>query len=89
MYDLQIEETSEILLGASSKDLRRNYRNVLTRIPIHSRVHISLDDKSSNYPNFEPGVVIQYHVSSNTYDVLFDDGEVLYNVLRYSIRFLQ
>jgi hypothetical protein len=88
LYDLQLEETNEILLSISTKDLRRNYRNMLTRIPIHSRVIILFHDESSNHPNYEYGVVIQYHESSNTYDVLFENGEIMYTVLRHYIKFL-
>lgn len=88
MYDLQLEETNEILLNVSTKDLRRSYRNILTRIPIHSRVTVLLDDASGNDPSYDHGVVMQYHEGSNSYNILFDDGEILHNVPRRHLKYM-
>ena len=85
LYDVQLDETNEILVRVSTKDLRRNYRNDLTRIPIHSRVIIMLQS-SSKSPYHETGQIMQYHVSNNSYTVQFEDGEVIHHVSRRHLK---
>jgi hypothetical protein len=86
---VQLDETNEILVGVTAKDLRRNYRNLLTRIPIHSHVVVMLKDDTNNSLNHESAQIVQYHVSNNSYDVRFDDGELLHFVSRRRIKLIR
>ena len=89
LFDLQLEEPNKILQKVSTNYLRRNYRNVLTRIPIHSQVIVLLRDESNNYPNYEVGEVLYYDASQNSYTVIFGDGEILKNVPRRHIKLIK
>jgi hypothetical protein len=93
LYDVKLAKTNETLFEISAKDLRRNYRYILTRIPIHSHIIVMLREEitgtSNNFSVYESiGQIMQYHASNNTYDVLFDDGEVLYDVSPRHIKFI-
>lgn len=91
LYDVQLYDSNITLLRVATKDLRRIERSVLTRIPIHTHimVRVKYQDDASSLTNYESGEIIQYHLSSNSYNVLFDDGEVMYNVSRRHLHLIQ
>ncbi len=91
LFDVQLYGSNITLLRVATKDLRRNDRNVLTRIPIHAHVmvRVKYQNDASNFTNYESEEIIQYHLGSNSYNVLFDDGDVMHNVSRRDINLIQ
>jgi hypothetical protein len=91
VYDVQLHDDDEtIMRQVHTIDLRRSYRppssKTLPLIPLETRVVAMYRDEDGNEVDFFPGRVIQYHSSSNTYDVLYDDGDFSYNVQRDDIK---
>jgi hypothetical protein len=93
VYDIQLhnDDSETILPNVPTQDIRRTTRisgNLLPIVPLQTRVRAMYRDEDGNKVNFFLGKILQYHSGINTYDVLYDDGDISYDVQRHDIELL-